>query len=173
MKNIIIILIFNLLFTPNSIGQQIEIPTAEILTNTFIIQTDTMFGTCFLVMQNDSEYIVTARHLFKKTINGGDSISFHIGRGTLQKDSNNVYEIFELFKGKVYLHDNPNIDIAIIKLSNKLSYLNPYEFSTEGSILGQDCYFLGFPYQKKYSTTNRGQSGRFAFEKKSNYISIL
>ena len=155
-----------LLFLPlNSLGQLSVVPTAEVLTNTFSMQTDTLRGTCFLIVENGNEYIVTARHLFKMGIRNGDSLSFQIGRGAEEKGK----EILEYLRGEIYLHDTKDIDIVVVKTSNKLGHVKPYECSASGATLGQDCYFLGFPYAEKYSTTINGEVGRYPFIKKATF----
>lgn len=165
MKKLFLVLLVNLFLMFNSFGQ-LGIPTADVLTNTFLMITDTLSGTCFLVVQNDTEYIITAKHLFRRGIKNGDSVFFNILRA--KKFGETKIEVHEPFYGKVYVHNNPNVDIAIIKIPNKLSSIKPYEFSISGSILGQDCYFFGFPYyEEKFTTTNRGEADRFAFVKKA------
>lgn len=154
MKKYFLPLFSILILATNAFTQIIGIPTTEILTNTFFIVTDTTSGTCFLVEESGNEYIVSARHLFKKGIKNGDAITFHLDRGG----------VFEPFTGNIYLSDNSTVDIVVIKIPKKLSYIKPY--SNIGSYsIGQDSYFLGFPYKERLSTKMTG--GRIPLVKKA------
>lgn len=112
---------------------QIKI-TSNILFNVFLLQSDTSQGSGFLVQRNGQEFVVTAKHLFRKNISNGDSVSIII------QDSKHRRR----FKSRIYLHYDSTVDVAVLKLPIKIGQVTP--FQTSGGIdLGQDVYFLGYP----------------------------
>lgn len=152
MRALVILLLFQLISTV-AVSQS-RLPTFEILTNTYAIKTDTLRGTCFIIEEAGEEYLVTAKHLFKKSIKNNDLVFYHLDKEDLS----------EPFNGFIWLHENPNIDIVVIKLTSKISFVKNYE--TKGGFrLGQDCFFLGFPYKEKFST--KMQFGRVPLVKKA------
>lgn len=110
--------------------------TNDILECTFKIQTDTQSGTGFLIGRPDSNFMITARHLFRKSYKNGDKIVYWV----YGKDS------WEAFDGTLLLHKNPKVDIAIIK-PDSIGKWNPtLNSNLPAMFLGEDAIFLGFPY---------------------------
>ncbi|WP_223514763.1 serine protease [Pseudomonas sp. GL-R-26] len=107
---------------------------SNILYRTFFIKAE-QYGTAFTIEVEGAEYLVTARHLLDPN------------------DSEPVIRIFRenawlQVQTKVVGHGRGEIDISVLQLSFRLTDL---EFivvpSTDEIILGQDVYFLGFPYK--------------------------
>lgn len=113
------------------------LPNRSALTSTFNLFTDTLSGTCFAIENNGSEYLITAKHLFKKNTKSGDDVKIHI----------NIKKNMTPLKAKVLFHPNRFIDIAVLQLPNKISQIQPLKANSEKSSLfvGQECIFLGFP----------------------------
>ncbi len=117
-----------------------KIPDKRILYNTFKIMGDSLSGTCFRISDKSKNMIVTARHLFCKKYKSGDIVRY-----LFDKD-------YIIVKGKIYLPDNPNIDIALLEFNLDYKFDIP-ALQVEGSYtLGQDCYFVGFPLDGSYNT---------------------
>ncbi len=115
------------------IAQQLPI-TADILRQTFLIQTSDTQGTCFLIEVDSQEYLITAKHLFHAKLQNGDLTRIVIYQENKEKDLNVQF----------YVHKDTTIDIAVLKLKESIKVMTP--FSIEGKVaLGQDIYFLGFP----------------------------
>lgn len=143
MKKIILLLFCG--FITLSIKAQPFPITADILRQTYQIQTDTLSGTCFLIEVNNQEYILTAKHLFKANLRKGDSTTITIVIEDKLKKLNVSY----------FIHNDNAIDIAVLKLKNSIKVMPP--FSIGGSVvLGQDIYFLGYP---SFNNLRFGTSG--------------
>jgi hypothetical protein len=84
--------------------------------------------------KNDNEFIITAKHMVDSLGNNGIIGIFH----------NNNWKNISV---QIYRHGNPIIDVAVIKTNIRLiSNPNPINYGTAGLAIGQDTYFLGFPY---------------------------
>ena len=111
--------------------------TSDILCRVFRIRYKNDAGTAFTIEKENVQYIITAKHLFDSTKNG-DFVTIEILR------EKKYYPINVI----VMFSKDPNIDCAVLKT-------NPYhevtgkftnENTIEGIVLGQDVFFLGFPY---------------------------
>jgi hypothetical protein len=112
------------------------LPNRNALTTTFNIFTDTLSGTCFTTLNGKEEYVVTAKHLFRRKTKSGDSVLVKI----------NVNKTETPFKAKIYFHTNPLVDIAIIKLPKTISQTETLSLKSGDSyFIGQECLFLGYP----------------------------
>ncbi|WP_338524778.1 serine protease [Pseudomonas batumici] len=106
----------------------------NILYRTFFIKAE-QYGTAFTIEVDDAEYLVTARHLLNS--NDGEPI-IRIFR------ENAWLEV----KTKLVGHGRGEIDISILQLSTRLTDVEFVVTPSIGEIvLGQDVYFLGFPYK--------------------------
>jgi hypothetical protein len=118
----------------NLLAAQIQVPTDRILERTFFIQTDTLGGACFSVIYKETEFIITAKHLFKKKTTNNSEVKVKIYINGIPK----------IITAKCFFHKDNNVDIAVLKIpiitSNKGSY------DLLGTLIfGQDIYFCGFP----------------------------
>ena len=129
------IIFFVILFLiTNLLTAQIQVPTDRILERTFFLQTDTLGGTCFSIIYKEHEYVITARHLFRKNITNNSLVKISIYIGGHPK----------ICDAKCYLHKDTNVDIAVLKIPFVTSNKGSYDLS--GTLLfGQDIYFCGFP----------------------------
>ena len=116
---------------------------ADILQNVFLISTDTGTATSFVVEHSGREYLITARHAFKKKNVHNSTVDFKI------------YHIDKWMKlnGKILLDEDTSIDIAVITLNERLQVIKPLETGKNTSyFVGQECYFFGFPYGKFFTS---------------------
>lgn len=134
-----ILIIFSLFclanaLTNNIFSQSPAVPTDRIFDRTYLIQTDTLVGTCFSVIYKGEEFIITVRHLFKKKLADSSSVHIKLYYKKEIKDTD----------ATVYKSKNDSIDIVVLKLPivtcSKESYGLGGDF-----ILGQDVYFIGYP----------------------------
>jgi hypothetical protein len=153
MKTAISLLLLTLTF---SIGHAQKFPvTADILRQTYLIQTDTLQGSCFLVEVENQEYLVTAKHLFRSNLKVGDSTNIKI----IQENK------VRSFKAKYFTHPDNSIDIALLKLPVSIKVITP--FPVDGQVtLGQDIYFLGFPNFNTLQFHTSGTIGKLPLVKK-------
>jgi hypothetical protein len=141
MKHLLIVLLIH----GSLISQGQNLATADILQNVFLISTDTGTATSFVINYSGREYLITARHAFKKKNSDNSLVDFKIYH------LNNWMKL----KGKLLLDKDTSIDISVIMLDEQLQVIKPLEVTKSYSV-GQECYFFGFPYGKfftSYGTT--------------------
>lgn len=125
------------------------VPT-NILYRTYFIRA-AAYGTAFAIDVGGEQYLVTARHLIP---DHGAEISLH------------VFHNKKWLKGQVQVvgRGRGELDIAVLKATNRFTP-NTFEVSLGfGEIhLGQDVYFLGFPYKlwTDYGELSAGLPGPF------------
>ena len=112
--------------------------TNNILQRTFRIIHGKSAATAFTIENKGIQYIVTARHLFKE-IQNGSLITISILRNQEYID----------YSARVMFHQNPNIDCAVLITSPYTDVTERYtiECTLHGITLGQDVYFLGYPFE--------------------------
>lgn len=94
------------------------------------------FGSCIAVSVDNWDYLITAKHLFDKIPNNTE-IPIWLFRN----------EKWEGNKGKLLLHTNPDIDIAVIRAGTQ--HIKP-RFDIGGHyFVSQDVFFVGFPFGLK------------------------
>ncbi len=111
--------------------------TSDILCRVFRIRYKMNAGTAFTIEKDDIQYIITAKHLFDSAKNG-DTLAIEILREKRYFPIN----------VKVMFSNNPIIDCAVLKTNPYQEVTGKFsnENSMEGLVLGQDLFFLGFPY---------------------------
>ncbi len=150
-KVFILIIMFNISVLNKVYCNSDSIPLASLpisvgmFESIFSITTDTLSGTAFIYTHNNKQYLITAKHIFKKKINHEDLVFYNL----------NINNINEPFNGNIYFHNNENVDIAVIKLTNPISKTNL--INNDGfAILGSDVFFLGYPLNLKLGTNFNG-----------------
>ncbi len=111
--------------------------TNDILYRVLRVRYNNSLATVFTITQNGVQYIVTARHIFNMAENG-DNVCIEL---LIEKN-------YESINATVWFDDNPNVDCAVLKTNPYREITNNYtnENTLGGITLGQDVYFLGFPY---------------------------
>ena len=107
--------------------------TTNILQRTFQFSFGEPQGTCFTVDYENRQYIVTSRHLVK-SITGPATI--RIKHEGVWKDSS----------VNLVGHCEGKVDISVLATGFQLSPTHPLPPTSADIVLGQDVYFLGFPY---------------------------
>jgi Trypsin-like peptidase domain len=126
----------SLTFCQMSAPTQHLLPNRAILETTFNIFYSSMNGTAFVVNGKKGQYLVTAKHLFGTTLIADTLVEIQIKGGKIDKK----------LQCKVYYHDNPYVDIAVLILDTAviageiLPLGKPSQY-----FLAQECLFLGFP----------------------------
>lgn len=130
-----------------NVPTQTLLPNRTIMESTFNIFYSTVNGTSFVIDGSKSQYLVTAKHLFGTAVNEGDSVEVQIKGGKIDTK----------IRCQVFYHNDPHIDIAILKLDSplvgealKLEKGNAY-------FLAQQCLFLGFPLFNLGTKTDIGK----------------
>jgi hypothetical protein len=155
MKALICIL-FLLIFPTIAFSQQEQSRAiAETMANTFNLYQEQSAGTCFMVTKDGRQYFVTAAHLFKPSHKSGDLVPIQML----------IQNQLQYFNAKVYFHADRNVDIALIRLSEKVlqNIQLPKEFIKYNEVVqqvfqgkgisldstfitvGVEVFFYGFP----------------------------
>jgi S1-C subfamily serine protease len=134
------------------------VPT-NILLRTFFIKA-AQYGTAFALDFEEKQYLITARHLLDETSHQFELQIFHDNKW-LRGNAN------------VVGRGEGEIDIAVLQIESRLT---PAHFGITPSVgnlmLGQDVYFLGFPFKMwaDYGELMAGMPGPFV--KKGTLSSI-
>ena len=111
--------------------------TSDILCRTFRIKYGNGLATAFTIENESIQYIVTAKHLFDN-VQCGDIVSIGI------LNSRHYFSVNVV----VWFHQNTTIDCAVLKTAPYIEVTGkfPNENTLDGITLGQDVFFLGYPY---------------------------
>jgi hypothetical protein len=120
----------------------VQVPRANIIRNVVAISTDTKeYGSALAYPVKDSYYFITAAHLLKNKLHAKKT-DLHI----FQNDQwHNITATPYFASGRKYSKDD--LDLAFIKTDIPADLNTPKITLSSGNlIIGQDVYFLGFPY---------------------------
>lgn len=109
--------------------------TQDILTKVFHLKYGKSTGTTFLIAYKKENFFVTAKHIFPNVKNK-QNIKVEIFQDSLWKN----------LSGKIYFDVSKDIDIVLIKPDNLPFIESGISLKDFGLILGDNGYFLGFPY---------------------------
>lgn len=107
--------------------------TSEILTRVFHIRFRESSGTAFTIDVDRRQYLVTAAHVVEGVGETGDIELMHEGR-------------WKRLAVRVTAAIPIRADIVVLASPFQLSHTLPLELSPDGLMLGQQMYFLGFPF---------------------------
>jgi GNAT superfamily N-acetyltransferase len=109
------------------------ISTSEVYTRIFRIGYSNGMGTCFAVDVDDKQYIITAKHVVSG-IRSNDTV--RIFHDSIWKD---------LTVRRLDCRDT-NADVIVLIASRPLTIAGQVGLGAEGTYIGQDVNFLGYPY---------------------------
>ena len=134
-------------------------PNDRILSRTFFIKGE-QYGSAFTLDVDGNEYLVTARHLLDEAKDEFDLRLFRNGS-------------WETVRAQVVGHGRGELDVSVLRLPERLtSDGKPVIPTLAGLVLGQDAFFLGFPY-KAWSNVGELLGGMpCAFVKKGTISAI-
>ena len=107
--------------------------TANILQRTFRISYGNKEGTCFTLDLDGRQYLVTARHVVQSIDSPSTVRIFHDGAW---KD----------LPVQLVGHGAGDIDITVLAAQQQVSPTYTVHATLDGLIIGQEVFFLGFPY---------------------------
>lgn len=112
---------------------------SNFILSTIQIQFNSSFGSAFTAENdnNTKQFLVTARHIFEASQNN-EVVSVGIRYVSLWKS----------IQCKVHFPEDDTVDIAVLELVNipYITEAHSKELTAAGVLLGQDMYFLGFPF---------------------------
>lgn len=107
--------------------------TTNILQRAFQLQSENGMGTCFTIDVDNRQYLVTARH----------NVNTIVDCAEINIKHNKIWKILDV---TLVGHCEGEIDISVLAAKRQLSPTHPINIGEDGVVLGQDLYFLGFPY---------------------------
>lgn len=115
------------------VAAQTQVPTSNVLYRVLRIRTATSTGSAFTIEVDGKQYLITARHLLKGFGNEGEIELWTGGRWSRSR-ARAIYPSKEV------------VDAAALDLGRLVTVTFPLEPSSAGLTLGQQVYFLGYPY---------------------------
>jgi S1-C subfamily serine protease len=107
--------------------------TSNILQRVFLIKYGQEFGASFTIDVQNRQYLITSKHLVGP-IKEGDSVEiFHESQ-------------WKSVRVKPLYMESSDVDIIILVLPMQISPSHPLELGSDGLIVSQNVYFLGFPF---------------------------
>lgn len=110
-----------------------QVPTSNVIYRVLRIRTPTQTGSAFTVEVDGKQYLITARHLLKGFGNEGEIELWTGGR-------------WSRFRVRAIYPSKEPVDIAALDLGRPVTITFPLVASSGGLTLGQQVYFLGYPY---------------------------
>ena len=113
--------------------------TTNILQRTFHVKYKESTGTCFTIDFDNRRYLITARHI-AGSIQDEDIVYISHNRNWVQLPVRLVGH------GKKDKDKEKDIDLTVLTPRVSFGSSHPLRLTTEGLMLAEDVYFLGFPY---------------------------
>jgi len=117
-----------------------QVPTSNVLYRVLRIRTAGSTGSAFTIEVDGKQYLITARHLLTDFKNDGEVELWIEGRWSKVR-ARAIYPAKEV------------VDVAALDLGRPVTVTFPLEPSSGGLTLGQQVYFLGYPYGLGTSTS--------------------
>jgi len=110
-----------------------QVPTSNVLYRVLRIKTATSTGSAFTIEVDGKQYLITARHLLEGFGNEGEIELWIEGRWS-RIGARAIYPAKQL------------VDVAALDLGRPVTITFPLTASSGGLTLGQQVFFLGYPY---------------------------
>jgi S1-C subfamily serine protease len=110
-----------------------QVPTSNVLYRVLRLRTASSTGSAFTIEVDGKQYLITARHLLNGFGSEGEIELWTEGRWSKAR-ARAIYPSKEV------------VDIAALDLGRPVTITFPLEPSSGGLTLGQQVYFLGYPY---------------------------
>ncbi|MCD8433541.1 S1C family serine protease [Tenacibaculum finnmarkense genomovar ulcerans] len=141
------IFLFLILIIPKFIMAQ-DYLTSDTFSRVFNIKYKMQSGTTFLISKDSTNYFVTAKHILQHA-KYGEKVTIEIYQDSLWKT----------LTGKVYFDKTNDIDVALVKPENFGFVKSGISLKDIQTIIGDEGYFLGFPYGLKTNDNGNINSG--------------
>ncbi len=121
----------------------------SILQRVFYIRyLERFLGSSFTFERNGTQFLATARHNFPHSTHGQE-LEFSIMR-------NNEWG---QIGSRIFMHTNDQVDMVILQLPEDISPRHEITLDEKNLFLGQDSYFLGFPYKRYMDVPQNANNG--------------
>ncbi len=121
-----------LLLTPSMVFAQV---TTNVFLRVFRIQSGDHAGTAFTVEVDGQQYVITARHNLTKPDEANVDIELFLTDG-----------VWHSFKARAIYPENKSVDIVALDVGQKVTIEWPFEPTPDDIVLGQQVYFVGYPW---------------------------
>lgn len=112
---------------------QAQVPTSNVLYRVLRIRTPESTGSAFTIEVDGRQYLITARHLLRGFGSEGEVELWMEGR-------------WSRFGARAIYPSRESVDVAALDLGRPVTVNFPLEASAGGLTLGQQVYFLGYPF---------------------------
>jgi hypothetical protein len=130
--------------------------TANILRRTLLIRVASATGTAFTIEVDGRQYLITAKHVVSGLPDGANRTI-----DILKKKGRSALRV------TVFKCAEP-VDIAVFIPPEQIPVNDPLDPTSTGIAVGQDAYFVGFPYGLHFVKTYSKPSRRFRFRQESH-----
>lgn len=134
--------------------------TKAIYKRVFHIKNGNATGTCFAIEKDHQQYVVTARHVVDG-LKSGDSIQIY------HENSWKGLQIKEIRRA------TGQIDVSIFSINIQLCSADDLDYTSDGLIVSQETYFLGFPYAQSWPSQDLNNNFPFPLVKKATISAIV
>lgn len=114
-------------------GAQSQVPTSNVIYRVLRIRTPTSTGSAFTIEVDGRQYLITARHLLE-------------GMGSEGEIELWMERRWSRFHARILYPAKASVDAAALDLGRPVTVTFPLEPSAGGLTLGQQVYFLGYPF---------------------------
>ena len=132
-KRCLLLLATLLLLHESALAQPTTVPTSNVIYRVLRIRTPTDTGSAFTIEVDGKQYLITARHLLEGFGSQGEIELW-------MEDRWSRIPVRAIYPAK------ETVDIAALDAGRPLTVTFPLEPSAGGLTLGQQVYFLGYPY---------------------------
>jgi Trypsin-like peptidase domain len=140
-----------------SYGQAV---TANVLRRTLLIKVASGYGTAFTIEVDNRQYIVTAKHVVNSVPDQAES-TIHI----LNKSGWSPVRV------KIFKCAEP-VDVAVLVPPEQITVNFSLEPTSVGLMVGQDAYFVGFPYGHTFAKSYSNLPDIFGLVKKATVAQL-
>lgn len=113
-----------------SLGAQV--PTSNVLFRVFRLKTATGTGSAFTIEVDGKQYLITSRHNLRE-LGAGGTVELWIGGKWTPFEARAIYP-------------SNNVDVMALDLGKPVTVTFPLAPTSSGLTLGQQVYFLGYPF---------------------------
>ncbi|HWM91163.1 MAG TPA: serine protease [Thermoanaerobaculia bacterium] len=114
-------------------SSQAQVPTSNVIYRVLRIRTPTDTGSAFTIEVDGKQYLITARHLLEGFGSEGEVELWMEGR-------------WSRFPARAMYPAKESVDIAALDLGRPVTVTFPLDPTAGGLTLGQQVYFLGYPF---------------------------
>jgi len=157
-KRILIIILLTIIFLLSNCSIYAQV-SKGVLNRILFIRYGNHTGSAFTIEINEQQYIITARHIVENI-----------------REEDNIFIYYDLgwndLKVKTISFDDPKFDVIVLVPDFQITPKTDIKFTMDGLCIGQDIYFLGFPFGLKTEVGELNSNFPLPFVKKGTCSAI-